>query len=142
MVLSTTGSGTAFFDGFGGTLTNVDNTIEGAGTVGSNHDLTLINEGTIDANIASGTLNVSTAALSNTGLMEATGTGAFSAFRTTSITLVARSWQEMQAQRSNSWARRRSRAATSTASAHLVATSRSPMARSLRACWLRTLPGR
>ena len=56
----------------------MDNTIEGAGSVGSNYDLTLINEGTIDANIASGTLNVSTAALSNTGLMEATGTGILS----------------------------------------------------------------
>ena len=79
VVLSTTGSGTAFLEGFLGTLTNVDNTIEGVGTIGSgNHHLALTNEGTINANVTSGTLVVSTASLSNTGLMEATGAGTLS----------------------------------------------------------------
>ncbi|WP_162944043.1 MULTISPECIES: VCBS domain-containing protein [unclassified Rhizobium] len=57
------------------TLTNVDNTISGAGQIGDGH-LTLINEGTIIAD-GSHALVIDTGvnAVSNTGTLEATGTG-------------------------------------------------------------------
>ncbi|AYG63261.1 beta strand repeat-containing protein [Rhizobium jaguaris] len=57
------------------TLTNVDNTISGAGQLGDGH-LTLVNEGTIIAD-GSHALVIDTGvnAVSNTGTLEATGTG-------------------------------------------------------------------
>jgi hypothetical protein len=57
------------------TLTNVDNTISGAGHLG-NGQLTLINEGTIDAN-GTHPLIVDTGAnpITNSGTLEATGSG-------------------------------------------------------------------
>ena len=61
------------------TLTNVDNTISGAGQIGvGDGNLTLINEahGTIDANIAGGTLVVDTGhTVINAGLLEASNGG-------------------------------------------------------------------
>ena len=61
------------------TLTNVDNTISGAGHIGvGDGNLTLINEahGTIDANVAGGTLVVDTGhTVINAGLLEASNGG-------------------------------------------------------------------
>jgi hypothetical protein len=52
-------------------LTNVDNTIQGAGQIGNN-GLTLVNQGTINANQASATLVINPAGTTNPGLLEAT----------------------------------------------------------------------
>ena len=61
------------------TLTNVDNTISGAGQIGTGDgNLTLVNEaaGTIDANIAGGILTLDTGnTIVNAGLLEATNGG-------------------------------------------------------------------
>jgi hypothetical protein len=53
-------------------LTNVDNIIEGVGTIGGN-GLGLVNEGTIDANISGGTLIINTSgdSVTNNGTLEA-----------------------------------------------------------------------
>ncbi|HMK70186.1 MAG TPA: hypothetical protein VK442_04360, partial [Xanthobacteraceae bacterium] len=63
----------------GSTLTNVDNTISGAGQIGiGDSNLTLVNEtaGTINANIAGGTLTLDTGnTITNAGLLEATNGG-------------------------------------------------------------------
>jgi len=79
---SLTGGGQAFIDQAAGglTLTNVDNTIQGAGIIGNN-GLTLVNQtgGIINANSTGGpqitTLTVQGASVTNTGLMEATNSG-------------------------------------------------------------------
>ena len=61
------------------TLTNVDNTIPGAGQIGiGDGNLTLVNEthGTIDANISGGTLTLDTGhTITNDGILEATNGG-------------------------------------------------------------------
>ena len=61
------------------TLTNVDNTISGAGQIGSGDGtLTLVNEahGTIDANVAGGTLTLETGTpITNNGVLEAMNGG-------------------------------------------------------------------
>ena len=61
------------------TLTNVDNTISGAGQIGiGDGNLTLVNEahGTIDANISGGTLTLDTGhTITNDGTLEATNGG-------------------------------------------------------------------
>ena len=61
------------------TLTNVDNTISGAGQIGiGDGNLTLVNEahGTIDANVAGGTLTLDTGhTITNDGVLEATNGG-------------------------------------------------------------------
>jgi hypothetical protein len=61
------------------TLTNVDNTISGAGQIGAGDgNLTLVNEaqGTIDANVAGGTLTLDTGnAIVNAGVLEASNGG-------------------------------------------------------------------
>ena len=61
------------------TLTNVDNTISGAGQIGiGDGNLTLVNEahGTINANISGGTLTLDTGhTITNDGLLEATNGG-------------------------------------------------------------------
>ena len=63
----------------GATLTNLDNTISGAGQIGAGDgNLTLVNEtaGTIDANYADGTLTLDTGnTIVNAGLLEATSGG-------------------------------------------------------------------
>ena len=65
-------------------LTNVDNTISGVGQIGSGDGtLTLVNDthGTIDANIAGGTLNLDTGNTdTNDGLLEATNGGTLHVF--------------------------------------------------------------
>ena len=77
VVLSTTGSGTATLSGSSTTLTNVDNTIEGAGEIGGNRGLSIINQtlGTIDANTAGQQLLLFTSSFTNTGTLEATNGG-------------------------------------------------------------------
>ena len=65
------------------TLDNVDNTLEGAGTIGNGNDLlTVSNSGTIDANFGGRTLTIDTAddsgnstTLTNTGKLEAESNG-------------------------------------------------------------------
>jgi hypothetical protein len=68
----------AIFANFASTLTNVDNTISGAGSIG-NDSVTLINEaaGVIDASGAANPLiiNLGGRAFDNAGLMESTGAG-------------------------------------------------------------------
>jgi T1SS-143 domain-containing protein len=75
VTLSDDASNAIFGSGDDVTLTNVDNTISGAGQLGDGH-LTLVNEGTI---IANGThalvIDTGAHAVSNTGTLEATGTG-------------------------------------------------------------------
>ena len=57
------------------TLTNTNNTISGAGTIGDSH-LTLNNQGTINANGSQAmVLNTGTNTVANSGLLEATSTG-------------------------------------------------------------------
>ncbi|MDL2405814.1 VCBS domain-containing protein [Rhizobium calliandrae] len=75
VTLSDDASNMIFGSGDDVTLTNVDNTISGAGQLGDGH-LTLVNEGTIIAN-GSHALVIDTGvnAVSNTGTLEATGTG-------------------------------------------------------------------
>ncbi len=72
--LSSSGNNLITDDGNPRTLTNLNNTISGAGTIGDS-DLTLVNSGTIDANISGGTLTIETGAnvITNAGLMEANG---------------------------------------------------------------------
>ena len=71
------GAGNAFFEGNGQTLTNAGNTILGTGIIG-NGSLAVVNNATIDATPAGGTsalvLNGS-GGITNTNLLEATGTG-------------------------------------------------------------------
>lgn len=74
------GSGTAFLSGGSGvTLTNADNTIEGAGIIGNN-GMNLVNQagGTIDANASQGTLQLISGTVTNQGTIEATGGGTLS----------------------------------------------------------------
>ena len=59
---------------FTNVLDNVDNTIEGAGEIGAGK-LILVNGGTVDADGASNTLQIDTTSVTNTGLLEATGSG-------------------------------------------------------------------
>ena len=57
------------------TLTNVDNTISGAGTIGDSN-LTLINQGTINANASLAlVLNTGSNAIINSGTLEASSSG-------------------------------------------------------------------
>jgi fibronectin-binding autotransporter adhesin len=71
----------AIIDGPGGaTFTNSNNTIEGVGNIGNGH-LTLVNNGTIDANVSPTVLNSpliissGSGGLANTGTLEATNGG-------------------------------------------------------------------
>ncbi|WP_183939881.1 VCBS domain-containing protein, partial [Rhizobium paranaense] len=75
VTLSDDAANVIFGSGDDVTLTNVDNTISGAGQLGDGH-LTLVNEGTIIAD-GSHALVIDTGvnAVSNTGTLEATGTG-------------------------------------------------------------------
>ncbi len=76
-LVTTSGGGSAFIDqGVGGvTLTNVNNTIQGAGVIG-NGGLTLVNQATINANSSAQTLLLNgSGGVTNTGLMEASGGG-------------------------------------------------------------------
>ena len=72
-----TGSGAAFLRGSGLTLTNTNDTIQGAGLIGDNAALAINNRGTIDANSSGQSLNLGQGggALTNTGTFEATAGG-------------------------------------------------------------------
>ena len=62
-------------NGAAATLTNVNNTISGAGTIGDSH-LTLINQGTINANDSVALIiNTGSNTITNSGTLEATSTG-------------------------------------------------------------------
>ncbi len=79
VTLSTAGGGGAAYlqQASGGlTLTNVDNTIQGAGVIGNN-GLTLVNEATVNANVASAALILESMSggLTNTGILEASNGG-------------------------------------------------------------------
>jgi hypothetical protein len=76
VTLSTTGGGgnSYFYQNGGSTLTNINNTIQGTGIIGYN-GLAVVNEGTINANTAGATLQITTSTLTNQGLLESTGTG-------------------------------------------------------------------
>jgi autotransporter passenger strand-loop-strand repeat protein len=81
-MVTLTGSGTVllsdnsdnriYADATTNVLDNVDNTIEGTGTIGLGQ-LDLVNGGTIDATGTNGSLVIDTTSASNTGLIEATG---------------------------------------------------------------------
>jgi len=75
VTLSSTGNGTAMLTASNGnqTLTNTGNTLQGTGVIGSS-GLTLVNLGTINANVAS-SLVLNPNSLTNQGLIEATGIG-------------------------------------------------------------------
>jgi hypothetical protein len=53
----------------GSPLTNVDNTIQGFGQIGSNSGLVLVNEGTVDANVSGQTLALNGGGVTNTGTL-------------------------------------------------------------------------
>jgi hypothetical protein len=58
------------------TLTNIDNTISGAGTIGSGSNMTFVNDGIVNATATNAlVLNTGTNAIANSGLIETTGTG-------------------------------------------------------------------
>ena len=71
------GGGNAFLRGSGVTLTNVDNTIQGAGNIGDSGALALVNQAKVDANATGQTLAVNggNGGITNTGLLEATNGG-------------------------------------------------------------------
>jgi hypothetical protein len=75
LTLSDNGKNVVFAGDASATLTNVDNTISGAGQLGDGQ-MTLVNEGTIDAT-GTNALVVDTGSkvITNSGILEATGTG-------------------------------------------------------------------
>jgi hypothetical protein len=97
--LTLTGAGSVLLGGSGEnaisagtngiTLTNVNNTIAGAGTIGDGNALTLINSGTVNA--SGGLLEIDATSTTNLGLMEATSSGTltFDGAVTNSGTIVA-----------------------------------------------------
>ncbi len=72
------GGGAAYIEQSGGpwTLTNVNNTIQGAGVIGNN-GLSLVNHATVNANVSGATLTLDgmTSGLTNTGILEASNGG-------------------------------------------------------------------
>ena len=76
-VVQMSNNGNNYIGGQGATATliNVNDTIEGAGTIGVNNSLTLINQsgGTIDATSATNWLAINGVTVTNTGLLEGTG---------------------------------------------------------------------
>jgi hypothetical protein len=77
VTLSSGAGGSAFLRGSGLTLTNTNDTIQGAGLIGDNAALAINNKGTIDANSSGQSLNLGQGggSLTNTGTFEATGGG-------------------------------------------------------------------
>jgi hypothetical protein len=78
ITMGSTGGGSAFLRANSATaVTNVNNTIEGAGELGDSGSLALANEATINANVSGQTLDVNAGngGVTNTGTMEATGGG-------------------------------------------------------------------
>jgi fibronectin-binding autotransporter adhesin len=78
------GGGSAFLRGSNFTLTNTDNTIQGAGLIGDSGALTVVNRATIDANASGQGLNLNQAngGVTNTNLLEATNSGTLNLFNT------------------------------------------------------------
>ena len=76
VTLGTTGGGTAFINQAvgGSVLTNAGNLIQGTGQIGNN-GLTLINQGTVEANQSGRAMVINPATLTNAGLLEAIGGG-------------------------------------------------------------------
>jgi YVTN family beta-propeller protein/adhesin HecA-like repeat protein len=76
---STPSGGTAALSDINGNqlLTNVDNTLQGTGIIGYN-GLEVTNQGTINANVAAGTLTLNPSVFINQGLLEATLAGTLS----------------------------------------------------------------
>ena len=79
-------TGSAFLRGNGVTLTNTNNTIQGAGNIGDSGALALDNEATIDANVSTSGLSLNVnggnGGVTNTGTLEATGGGVLQLFDT------------------------------------------------------------
>jgi hypothetical protein len=75
-------SGSAFLRGGGFTLTNTNDTIQGAGLIGDSGALGIVNEGTVDANSKGQGLNVNqgNGGVTNTGTLEATAGGTLNLF--------------------------------------------------------------
>lgn len=71
--LGSSGTGSALIEMSSGTgtFTNVNNDIEGAGTIDSGSVLTFKNEGMVDANLSGGTLFISSTNVTNSGTFEA-----------------------------------------------------------------------
>ena len=84
MVTMKSKTGSAFLRGGGLTLTNTNDTIQGAGLIGDNAALAIVNEATIDANSSGQGLNVNQGGggVTNTGTLEATGSGSLNLFNT------------------------------------------------------------
>ena len=76
VTMSSSGGGTPVINqtSGGATLTNTNNTIQGQGEIGNN-GLVLINQATINANVAGQTLTIDATTPTNAGTMEATGGG-------------------------------------------------------------------
>ncbi|HEX3945322.1 MAG TPA: Ig-like domain-containing protein, partial [Rhizomicrobium sp.] len=75
VTLSNNAGNTIGSNGAAATLTNANNTISGAGTIGDS-DLALINQGTIDANDRTAlVLNTGSNTITNAGMLEATSSG-------------------------------------------------------------------
>jgi len=79
VTLSTASGGGSAFIVSSNTLTNADNTIQGAGNISNGSDitnLTLVNQGSIDANVNGQALSVSAnGGITNTGLLDASNGG-------------------------------------------------------------------
>jgi hypothetical protein len=77
VILKSGSSGSAFLRGSSVTLTNANDTIEGAGSIGDSGALTIVNEGTVNANSSGQSLSLGQGggALGNSGTFEATGGG-------------------------------------------------------------------
>jgi uncharacterized repeat protein (TIGR01451 family) len=84
VTMSKSGNGTPIINqtSGGSTLTNVNNTIQGQGEIGSN-GLALVNQATINANVPGGTLTLDPVTLINAGTVQATNSGAVSVITST-----------------------------------------------------------
>ena len=83
-VTMSSGTGNAYLRGSGLTLTNTNDTIQGAGLIGDSGALAIVNKGTINANSSGQSLNVEQGggAITNTGTLEATGGGVLNLYGT------------------------------------------------------------
>ena len=83
-VTMSSASFSAFLRGSGVTLTNTNDTIQGAGYIGDSGALAIANQATIDANSSGQNLNVNqgNGGVTNTGTLEATGGGVLQLFNT------------------------------------------------------------
>jgi hypothetical protein len=84
VILEQGSGGNAYLRGSGVTLTNTNDTIEGAGFIGDNAPLTIVNKATIDANAKGQDLNINqgNGGVTNTKTLEATAGGVLQLFNT------------------------------------------------------------